>query len=193
VAVAGARRPACCERLEEEATVTADRHGTSVVEYPSELEIVTTRKFDAPIELVFEVLTKPEYVRRWCATGGDRTTVCDIDLRVGGDFHTVFVTPDGTECSFRGSYTHVEPPTRLVNTWLFEGWPGAWAVESSELHEADGVTTLTVTLAFDDAEGRAHMTAAHENAARTGDDNGPEASYDAMEDVLASLLAGSAR
>jgi len=39
--------------------VTPDRHGSAVVEYPSELVIVTTREFDAPIELVFDVLTKP--------------------------------------------------------------------------------------------------------------------------------------
>ena len=77
------------------ATVT-NRHGTAVREYPSELEIVTTRRFDAPIALVFDVLTRPEHVRRWGATGGDRMTICEIDLRVGGDFHNVFVTPDGT-------------------------------------------------------------------------------------------------
>ena len=47
--------------------MTPNRHGTSVVEYPSELVIVTSREFDAPIELVFDVLTKPEHVRNWFA------------------------------------------------------------------------------------------------------------------------------
>jgi uncharacterized protein YndB with AHSA1/START domain len=37
--------------------VTANRHGSAVVEFPSELEIVTSREFDAPLELVFDVLT----------------------------------------------------------------------------------------------------------------------------------------
>lgn len=165
-----------------------NRHGTSVVEYPSELEIVTTRMFDAPILLVFDVLTKPEHVRRWCATGGDRVTKCELDVRVGGDYHTVFVTPDGTECSFRGTYLEIVPPTRVVSTWLFEGWPDAWAVETNELSEVDGVTTLTMTLAFRDSAGRAHMAKAHEDAAQRNDDNGQGASYDAMEDLLASLL-----
>jgi uncharacterized protein YndB with AHSA1/START domain len=168
--------------------VTPNRHGTQVVEYPSELEIVTSRSFDAPVGLVFDVLTKPEHVRRWFATGGDRMTVCEIDLRVGGVFHHVFVTPDGMECSFRGTYLEVEPPTRVVNTWLFEGWPGAWATETSALHEADGVTTLTLTLAFRDKEGASNMLRAHEEAARNGDTNGQPASFDAMEDLLSSLL-----
>jgi len=47
--------------------VTPNRHGSSVIEYPSELEIVTTREFDAPIALVFDVLTQPEHVRKWFA------------------------------------------------------------------------------------------------------------------------------
>jgi uncharacterized protein YndB with AHSA1/START domain len=47
--------------------VTPDRHGTAVIEYPSELEILTTREFDAPVYLVLDVLTKPEHVRHWFA------------------------------------------------------------------------------------------------------------------------------
>jgi len=168
--------------------VTPNRHGTQVVEYPSDREIVTTRMFDAPIGLVFDVLTKPEHVRRWCATGGDQVTVCEIDLRVGGDFHHVFVTPDGTECSFRGTYLEIERPTRVVSTWLFEGWPDAWATETSALSEAGDVTTLTLTLAFRDEAGAANMLRAHAEAARRGDTNGQPASLDAMDDLLASLI-----
>jgi uncharacterized protein YndB with AHSA1/START domain len=165
-----------------------NRHGTAVREYPSELEIVTTRMFDAPIALVFEVLTKPEHVRRWGATGGDQMTICEIDLRVGGDFHNVFVTPDGTECSFRGTYLEIDPPTRLVNTWLFEGWPDARATETHSLREVGGVTTLTITTAFRDKASRAHMAKAHEAAMQSHDDNGQDASFDAMEDLLTSLV-----
>jgi uncharacterized protein YndB with AHSA1/START domain len=155
-----------------------DRHGSSVIEYPSELEIVTTREFDAPRELVFDVLTKPKHVRHWFAPFTDRVTECSIDLRVGGSYHIVFVTEDGTECSFRGTYAEVEPPTRIVATWLFEGWPDAWAEETVELHETDGVTTLKMTLAFRDKAGRAHITK----------HDGQEDSWDKLEDYLKSLL-----
>jgi len=168
--------------------MTPNGHRSSVRTFPSELEIVTTRMFEAPIGLVFDVLTKPEHVRQWCATGGDRVTICEMDLRVGGDFHNVFVTPDGVECSFRGTYLEIEPPSRLVNTWLFEGWPNAWAVETNALSELDGVTTLTMTLAFRDKAGRAHMAKAYEAALRSNDDNGQDASFDAMEDLLTALI-----
>jgi uncharacterized protein YndB with AHSA1/START domain len=63
-----------------------------------------------------------------------------------GDLRQFFVTDDGTERSFRGTYLEVEPPTRTVATWLFEGWPDADAVESVDLHETDGVTKLTMKL-----------------------------------------------
>ena len=158
--------------------MTPNRHGSAVVEFPNDLEIVATREFDAPIELVFDVLTQPEHVRQWFAPFEDKVTVCSIDLRVGGNYHIVFVTPEGTECSFRGTYLEIERPTRIVDTWLFEGWPDAKAVETVDLHETDGVTKVKMSLAFRDQAGRDHMTKT----------DGQEDSWDKMEDYLRSLV-----
>jgi uncharacterized protein YndB with AHSA1/START domain len=152
-------------------------------EFPNDLEIVLTRDFDAPIQLVFDVFTKPEHVRKTIAPYGEKVTVCSIDLRVGGDYHFAFVTDDGTECSFRGTYFEVESPTRIVETWLFEGWPDAEAVESIDLHETDGVTTLTYRLTFRDQAGRNHMT----------EFDGPEANFDNVDNYLSSLLHPTGR
>ena len=159
--------------------MTPNRHGSAVIEFPSELEIVTTREFDAPIELVFDVLTKPEHVRHWFAPFEDKVTVCSIDLRVGGDYHMVFVTPDGSECSFRGTYLEVEPPTRIVADVAVRRLAGR--VRPSRrlsCSETDGVTTLTMTLAFRDQAGRDHMTKT----------DGQEDSWDKLEDYLRSLV-----
>ena len=158
--------------------MTPDRHGSAVIEFPNELEIVLTREFDAPIELVFDVMTKPEHLIETLAPYGEEVTVCEVDLRVGGNYHFVFVTDDGTEMSFRGTFLEVEPPTRTVETWLYEGWPDAEAVETVELHETDGVTKLTHRLAFRDKAGRDHMTKF----------DGLEANFDNVEDHLKSLL-----
>jgi uncharacterized protein YndB with AHSA1/START domain len=158
--------------------VTPNRHGSAVVEFPNELAIRVTREFDAPIQLVFDVFTKEEHVRKTFAPFGEEVTVCDIDLRVGGSYRYVMVTDDGVECAFRGTYLEIEPPTRSVQTWLFEGWPDAEAVETMELHETDGVTTLTWTLAFRDQAGRDRMTKF----------DGIEANFDNVEDYLRSLL-----
>ena len=158
--------------------MTPNRHDTSVIEYPSALEIVTAREFDAPLDLVFDVLTQPEHVRQWFAPFTDRVTECEIDLRVGGDYRIVSVTEEGRECVFSGTYLEVEAPTRTVSTWLFEGWPDAEAVETTELRESGGVTTLTTKLAFQDEAGRAHMS-------RT---DGQEDSFNKLEDYLRSLV-----
>ena len=157
--------------------MTPNGHGSAVFEFPNDLEIVTTRDFDAPIQLVFDVFTKPEHVRRTIAPFGEDVKVCTIDLRVGGGYHFVFVTDEGKEMSFRGTYLEVLPPTRTVQTWLYEGWPDAEAVETMDLRETDGVTTLTYRLAFRDQAGRDHMTKF----------DGLEANLDNIEDLLRSL------
>ncbi|HEY2877547.1 SRPBCC domain-containing protein [Nocardioides sp.] len=149
-----------------------------MIEFPNELEIVMIRDFDAPIGLVFDVLTKPEHVSKWGATPPDRMLECSIDLRVGGEYHSSFLTEDGSEFTFRGTYLEVEPPIRTRQTWLFELWPEAEAVETIELHEAGGVTTFTWTLAFKDKAGRDHMSSF----------DGRQDSLDEMEDILKSLL-----
>jgi uncharacterized protein YndB with AHSA1/START domain len=158
--------------------VTPHQHGKAVIEFPSDLGIVVTREFEAPIQLVFDVLWKPEHLRRTIAPFGEEVTVCSIDLRVGGDYHYAFVTDDGTECSFRGTFLEVEPPTRTVETWLFEGWPDAGTVETMALQETDAGTTLTWRLAFRDQAGRDHMTKF----------DGIEANLDNVEDYVRTLL-----
>jgi uncharacterized protein YndB with AHSA1/START domain len=159
--------------------VTPNRHGSAVVELPNDRDVLITREFDAPIQLVFDVLTKTAHLNKWFAPFGCEMTECSMDLRVGGDYHQVFVTEDGTECSFRGTYLEVEPPTRTVETWVFEGRPHLEAVETVELHEADGITTLTMRLTYRDKASR-------DEDIQNGFD-GQQSSFDKMEDVLRSL------
>ena len=85
--------------------------------------------------------------------------------------------------SFRGTFLEIEPPTRMVQTWLFEGWPDAEAVETVDFHETDGVTTMTWKLAFRDQAGRDHMTQY----------DGIEASWDNVEAYLRNLQAACDR
>ncbi len=156
----------------------ADRHGRALIIFPNELDVVVTRDFVAPINLVFDVFTKVEHVRKTFAPIGEEMTVCEIDLRVGGNYHFVMVTDDGVNCSFRGTYVEIDPPFRTVETWMFEGWTGVEAVESMDLRSSNGRTTLTWQLAFADKVGREHMTKF----------DGIEANFDIVEDYLRSLL-----
>jgi uncharacterized protein YndB with AHSA1/START domain len=158
--------------------MTTRQRGSAAIEFPNDLEILISRDFAAPIELVFDVFTKPEHVRKHFAPFEEEVTVCSIDLRVGGDYHIVMVTKEGVECSFRGTYLEVERPTRTVETWIFDGWPGTEAVETMDLHAVDGMTKLTYRLVFPDKAGRDHMEKY----------DGLLSSFDNVEDYLMSIV-----
>jgi uncharacterized protein YndB with AHSA1/START domain len=153
------------------------QHRGSIVEFPSELEIQLTREFEAPIQLVFDVLTKEEHMVHTIAPYGEVVTKCSIDLRVGGEYHYIFLSDEGMEMSFRGTFLEVEPPTRSVQTWIYDGWVGVEAIESVNLSESGGVTTMVYRLAFPDEAARAHMGSTH----------GLEANFDNVDTYLKSL------
>jgi len=157
--------------------VTARRQG-STLEFPSDLDVLITRDFEAPIQLVFDVFTKAEHMINTIAPFGEDVTLCEIDLRVGGEYHYIFVTPEGQAMSFRGTFLEIEPPTRTVQTWLYDGWPDVEAVESFDLQETDGVTTMTYRLSFADQAGRDHMKKF----------DGLQANFDNVDAYLQSLL-----
>jgi uncharacterized protein YndB with AHSA1/START domain len=107
--------------------------------------------------------------------------ICEIDLRVGGDYHYAWYAPNGYECVFRGTFLELEPPKRLVATWRFEGWPDDEAIETMTLSEVDGVTTMTDILRFKD---RSHLGDHFQ-----GDSRGMQTSFDQLEDLIATLQA----
>ena len=86
---------------------------TFQVSTPTETEIRMTRLFDAPRKLVFDVMSRPEHVRRWwgCLGEGFSVPVCEIDLRVGGKWRFVNEHPQG-KAAFHGEYLEIDPPGR---------------------------------------------------------------------------------
>ena len=92
------------------------RYGSAVFTLPSDQEILVTRVFDAPAELVFDAWTTSDLVKRWWA--GDRGEVreAQIDLRIGGRWRWVMIANGGFEVAFRGEYREIDRPHRLVRT-----------------------------------------------------------------------------
>ena len=158
---------------------------TFKVTTPSECEITLTRLFDAPRELVFEAMTKPEHVRRWWGNLDERhsMSVCDIDLRPGGTWRWVGRGPKG-EYAFRGVYREIVPPERLVYTEIFEPMDdgGEGSVVTQILTEEGGKTRLTVTALYPTKQVRDFVLG-------TGMERGAAVSYDRLEEVAASLRA----
>ncbi|MEN3313249.1 MAG: hypothetical protein V7645_2578 [Actinomycetota bacterium] len=105
--------------------MTMTSSGAATVTLPSDREILITREFDAPKHLVYKAWTTPELVRRWWHAKRGEVTIAEIDLRVGGRWRYVSVTPDGFEAGFHGEYREIVPNDRLVSTEVYEGIPDA--------------------------------------------------------------------
>jgi uncharacterized protein YndB with AHSA1/START domain len=115
-------------------------------------EAVATRVFDAPRELVFRAMTQPEHIVRWYGPRDTQLASCEVDLRPGGRFRFVMAGPEGAEFVFSGRYLEVDPPARIVNTWCFEPYPDAEAVETATWEEEDGRTTVRLSIRFQSPE-----------------------------------------
>jgi uncharacterized protein YndB with AHSA1/START domain len=150
------------------------------VTLPTDERILITREFDAPKRLVYRAWTEPELLERWW--GGERGEVRSvrIELRVGGTWRYVVVTDDGSEAAFRGEYREIIPNERIVSTEVYEGLPGAQALNTVTFEEREGRTTLTVLVQHSSKEVRdAHLG--------SGMEAGMQEALDLLERVVLSL------
>jgi len=153
--------------------------GTLEVTTPTEREIVLTRVFDAPRNLVFDAMTKPELLRRWFGPRGWSLVVCEVDLKVGGAWRFVLRGPDGTEMGMRGVYREIVPPERSVHTESFDDFPGESLVTTT-LVEQGGKTRLTGTVLYPSQEIR-------DMVIKSGMEHGAAETYDKLAEYLTSI------
>jgi uncharacterized protein YndB with AHSA1/START domain len=151
--------------------------GTANVTLPTDEQILITREFDAPKHLVYQAYTTPELVKRWWHANRGEMTVCEIDLRVGGAWRYVMATTEGGyEVAFHGEYREIVPNERIVSTEVYEGMPGAEALDTLTLTEVEGRTTLEILVQHQSKEHRdAHI------------DSGMEAGLQDAMDLLARV------
>jgi len=80
----------------------------------SDRELRITRTFDAPVELLWEVWTKPEHIAKWWGPNGFTNTINKMDVTPGGDWHLVMHGPDGTNFMNKSVFKEVVPLKKLV-------------------------------------------------------------------------------
>ncbi len=149
---------------------------TLQVALKSDREIEMTRVFNAPCEMVFEALTKPELLQRWMGPRGWSLVVSEIDLRVGGRWRSVLRSPDGKEMGMSGVYRELDPPHRIVSTEAYDDLPGE-TVNTLVLREQNGKTTFTCTVLYPSKEVRDAVIAA-------GMESGAAECYDKLSEFL---------
>jgi uncharacterized protein YndB with AHSA1/START domain len=154
-------------------------NGNLVIE-PGKQEIVMTRTFDAPRELVFKTITDPDLIPQWWGPGYLTTTVDEMDVRPGGRWRYVQRDPAGSEHAFRGVYHDITAPQGFVCTFEYEGVPGHVLLETVTLEEVNGKTRMTEQSVFQSVGDRDGMV-------ESGMESGATEMMDRLEKLLAAV------
>jgi uncharacterized protein YndB with AHSA1/START domain len=163
--------------------VAVTSSGTAKVTLPEDTQILITRDFAAPKDLVYKAYTTPELIKRWWNAKRGEVTSAEIDLRVGGKWRYVMVTEDGFEVAFHGEYQEIVPNERLVSTEVYEGAPDPEdnaTLNTATFTEKDGRTTLTVLVRCPTKETRDAII-------ESGMEAGMQDAMDLLEELAVSL------
>ncbi len=159
-------------------TPTKQDHRPATVTTPTDREIRAERVFDATRDRVWKAFTDPERLAQWWGRG-NRVVVERFELERGGHWRYVEHTPDGQVHGFEGRFREVTPPTRMVQTFEWDGMPGYVSVTTTELVDlGDGRTKVVTTALFHTPEERDGMLT-------SGMEQGMNESYAALDRLLA--------
>ena len=150
------------------------------VTLPTDTQILITREFDAPSQLVWKAYTTPDLIARWWGGSHGKVTSAEVDLRVGGSWRYVMAANEGFEVAFHGEFREISEPDRLVNTEIYEGAPEGVGVVTTTFTESGGRTTLTQLCEYGDR-------AVRDAVIESGMEGGMQESMDALEQVAVSL------
>jgi uncharacterized protein YndB with AHSA1/START domain len=153
----------------------------TTVERKSDRELVVTRTFDGPAQIVFEAWTQPDLFKRWWGqkSMGMSLRSCEMDVRTGGGYRLVF--SNGME--FFGKYTEVTPPSRIV--WTNEEGGEAGPVTTVTFEEKGGKTLLVMHELYPSKEAL--------DAAGTGAADGMGELFAQLDELLIELDASGGR
>jgi uncharacterized protein YndB with AHSA1/START domain len=157
----------------------------ATVTLPADDQILITREFAAPKDLVYRAFTTPELVKRWWAGKRGEVTSAEIDLRVGGRWRYVMIAQGGFEVAFHGEYREIVPNERLVSTEVYEGAPvpdpdASATLNTSTFAETDGRTLLEILVECPSREVRDAII-------DSGMEGGMQEGMDLLEQVAQSL------
>jgi uncharacterized protein YndB with AHSA1/START domain len=150
-------------------------------EVVDDTHVKITRAFEAPRHLLWRAHTEPELMKRWLlGPDGWEFTICENDLVVGGSYRNAWApvgdTP-GEPFGFEGENLVIDPERRIVTTERMTGAPFPANINDLTFDEVDGVTLMTLLIAYPDLAQRDMILA-------TGMTEGMEASYARLEREL---------
>ena len=145
---------------------------------PTEREIRMEREFDAPRDLVWRAYVDPMLLRRWWGRGNE-LEIEKFEPERGGHWRFVEHGPDGAH-GFEGRFREVTKPTRIVQSFEWDGMPAHVSINSADFQELPGGRTRVVSTAL------FHTTEERDGMLKSGMEVGLEQSYQALDRLLAS-------
>jgi len=128
-----------------------------IIAEPGIPQIVITREFDAPRDLLFRAHTDPELLARWLGPRRLSMTIDHFDARAGGTWRYIHRDVDGNEYGFHGVFHGTPSPDGIVQTFEFEGVPGHVSLQTIAFDEHDGKTLLRQNVVFQSVADRDGM------------------------------------
>ncbi len=156
---------------------------TTILAEPGKQEILITREFDAPRELVFKACTDPKLVPQWWGPRNLSTEVDKMDVRPGGQWRFINRDAEGKAYAFHGVYHEVLAPERIIDTFEFEGLAetGHVTLETMKLEALPaGRTKLIAQSVFQSVADRDGML-------QSGMEAGVKETYERLAELLKKL------
>ena len=153
---------------------------TQIIAEPGVPQIVITREFDAPRELLFRAHIDPELLVQWLGPRSLTMTIDQLDARHGGAWRFIHRDADGNEYGFRGIFHGTPSPDGITRTFEYEGAPGHVSLETLTFEERDGRALLRANAVFPAVEDRDAMV-------QSGMEEGVNDGYERLDELIARL------
>jgi len=156
---------------------------TQITAEPGMPQIIITREFNAPRDLVFRAYTEPALLKQWLGPRELTMRVDHYETRDGGRYRYVHIDPDGNEHPFHGVFHGVPSPDGIVQTFEYEGVPGHVALDTTTLEQSGDRTLVRSVSSFQSVADRDGMIS-------SGMEHGVRDSDERLTELLAKLQAG---
>ncbi|MFB4169659.1 SRPBCC family protein [Virgibacillus sp. JSM 102003] len=154
---------------------------TQIIAEKGTHDVVISRIFNAPRELVFKTYTDPVTVPEWWGPKRYKTTVDQMDVKKGGIWRFIHRDVEGNEYAFNGVYHEVSSPEKIINTFDVEGYSDFLGLVTIQFEEMPGSKTkFTETTVYQSVEGRDGMI-------KAGMEEGAIELLDRLEEFLDKL------
>ena len=155
---------------------------TKVIAEAGKQEVIITREFDAPRELVFKAFTDPKLYVQWVGPRRLKMTLEKLEARSGGSWRYTHEDKDGNVFGFHGVVHEVHAPERIIDTFEFEGLPekGHVSLQTAKFEELPGGTRVTEHVVFQSVADRDGMV-------QSGMESGVTESHDRLDELLRKM------